>query len=348
MHTFRVLDQQIGLVPAAIARTIGAIDTSRGREDAYRMQRPQLLKPLVDVARIQSTEASNAIEDVVAPRKRIEALVKQKTAPRNRSEAEIVGYRAVLDLIHEQARDIPFRPSVVEQLHRDLYQYTAVPAGRWKTTENAIEEELPDGTKRVRFRTVAAAETPAAMDELHTGFLSARDAGEHHPLLLIGCYVFDFLAIHPFRDGNGRMARLLTLLLLYQSGYGVGRYVSLERLVNDARDGYYSSLQAAGIGWHNDEHTIWPWLEYLLGILLAAYREFENRVEVLGDGRGAKTASIERFVRERLSDEFTIADVREAALGASDSLIGKVLARLRDEGVIEPLGTGRSARWRRR
>ena len=279
MHTFRVLDQQIGLVPAAIARTLGAIDTSRGREDAYRMQRPQVLEALVDVARIQSTEASNAIEDVVAPRKRIEALVKQKTAPRNRSEAEIAGYRAVLDLIHEQARDIPFRPSVVEQLHRDLYQYTAVPAGRWKTTENAIEEELPDGTKRVRFRTVAAAETPAAMDELHAAFLSARDAGEHHPLLLIGCYVFDFLAIHPFRDGNGRMARLLTLLLLYQSGYGVGRYVSLERLVNDAREGYYSSLQAAGIGWHDDEHTIWPWLEYLLGILLAAYREFENRVE---------------------------------------------------------------------
>jgi Fic family protein len=348
MHTFRVLDQQLGLVPAAIARTLGAIDMARGREDAFRMQRPQVLEALVDVARIQSTEASNAIEDVVAPRKRIEALVEQKTAPRNRSEAEIAGYRAALDLIHEQARDIPFRPSVVEQLHRDLYQFTAVPAGRWKTTENAIEEELPDGTKRVRVRTVAAAETPAAMDELHLAFLRSRDAGEHHPLLLIGCYAFDFLAVHPFRDGNGRMARLLTLLLLYQSGYGVGRYISLERLINDARDGYYSSLQAAGIGWHSDEHTIWPWLEYFLGILLAAYREFEDRVGVLSDGRGAKTASIERFVRDRLSDEFTIADVREAALGASDSLIGKVLARLRDEGVIEPLGIGRSARWRRR
>ncbi len=145
----------------------------------------------------------------------------------------------MLDLIHEQAPSIPFRPSVVEQLHRDLYQYTTVPAGRWKTTENAIEEELPDGTKRVRFRTVAAADTPAAMDELHAAFVDTRDAGEHHPLLLIGCYVFDFLAIHPFRDGNGRMARLLTLLLLYQSGYGVGRYVSLERLVNDAKEGYY-------------------------------------------------------------------------------------------------------------
>jgi Fic family protein len=194
---------------------------------------------------------------------------------------------------------------------------------------------------------VAAADTPAAIDELHTAFLRARDAGEHHPLLLIGCYVFDFLAIHPFRDGNGRMARLLTLLLLYQSGYEVGRYISLERLVNGARDGYYSSLHAAGIGWHSDEHTIRPWLEYLLGILLAAYREFEDRVELLSHGRGAKTASIERFVRNRVSDEFTIAEVREAALGASDSLIGKVLSRLRDEGVIEPLGTGRSARWRR-
>lgn len=347
MHTFRVLDQQIGLVPAAVTRTLGAVDTTRGREDAFRMQRPQVLEALVDVARIQSTEASNAIEHVVAPRKRIEALVAQKTTPRNRSEAEIAGYRAVLDLIHEQAREIPFHPAVVEQLHRDLYQYTAVPAGRWKTMENAIEEELPDGTTRVRFSTVAAADTPAAMEELHAAFLRARDAGEHHPLLLIGCYVFDFLAIHPFRDGNGRMARLLTLLLLYQSGYDVGRYISLERLINQAREGYYDSLQAAGVGWHTDEHTIWPWLEYLLGVLLVAYREFEDRVGLLGDSRGAKTAAIERFIRERVSDEFTIGDVRDAALGASDSLIGKVLARLREEGLIESLGTGRSARWRR-
>lgn len=348
MHTFRVLNQQIGLVPAAIARSLGAIDTARGREDAFRMQRPQVLEALLDVARVQSTEASNAIEDVVAPRKRIEALVQQKSTPQNRSEAEIAGYRAVLDLIHEQASDIPFRPAVVEQLHRDLYQYTAVPAGRWKTTENAIEEELPDGTRRVRFKTVSVAATPGAMDELHTAFLRAREAGEHHPLLLIGCYVFDFLAIHPFSDGNGRMSRLLTLLLLYQSGYGVGRYISLERLINEARNGYYDSLQAAGVGWHSDAHTIWPWLEYFLGILLAGYREFEHRVGLVGDSRGAKTAAIERFIRERISDEFTIADVRDAALGASDSLITKVLARLREEGVIESLGTGRSARWRRR
>lgn len=170
MHTFRVLDDQIGLVPAAVARTLGAVDTARGREDAFRMQRPQLLDALVDVARIQSTEASNAIEQVVAPRKRIEALVAEKTTPRNRSEAEIAGYRAVLDLIHESALQMPFRPRVVEQLQRDLYQYTTVPAGRWKTIDNAIEEERPDGTRGVRFQTVAVAETPAAMEELHRRF----------------------------------------------------------------------------------------------------------------------------------------------------------------------------------
>jgi Fic family protein len=299
------------------------------------------------VARIQSTEASNAIEGVVAPHRRIRELVAEKTAPRNSSEAEIAGYRKALDTVHASAEYIPFRPSVVEQLHRDLYSFTSVPAGRWKTVENAITEHLPDGTTRVRFQTVAAAQTPAAMAELHRRFLSEREAGTHHPLLLIGSYVFDFLAIHPFRDGNGRMARLLTLLALYQSGYGVGRYISLERLVIETRESYYDALQAAGRGWHDDRHDIWPWLEYLLGIVLAAYREFEERVGLIEQGRGAKGAAIEKFVRSGISDEFTIADVREAALGASDSLIGKVLARLRDEGVIESLGTGRSARWRR-
>ncbi|CAN5548115.1 Fic family protein [soil metagenome] len=347
MHTFRFLDQQIGLVPAAVARTLGEIDTSRGREDAFRRQRPQVLDALVDVARIQSTEASNAIEGVVAPHKRVRELVADKTTPRNRSEAEIVGYREVLDTIHSSALDIPFRASVVEQLHGDLYAFTSVPAGRWKNVDNAISETLPDGSTRVRFQTVSALATSAAMDELHERFLDERDAGRHHPLLLIGCYVFDFLAIHPFRDGNGRMARLLTLLALYQDGYTVGRYVSLERLVIETRASYYESLQAAGHGWHEDRHDIWPWLEYLLGVILAAYREFEQRVGSVSGGRGAKTAAIEQFVRDGIAEEFTIADVRNAAPGASDSMIAKVLARLRDEGIIASLGTGRSARWRR-
>jgi len=348
MHTFRSLDRQIGLVPAGIVRDLGAIDTARGREQAYRRQRPQVLETLVDAARIQSTEASNAIEGVIAPRRRIRELVGENVAPRNRSEAEIAGYRGVLDAIHASACEIPFKPSVVKQLHRDLYQFTSVPAGRWKLGENAITEQLPDGTERIRFQTVPAAATAAAMEELHERFLTAREAGQHHPLLLVGAYVFDFLAIHPFRDGNGRMARLLTLLLLYQSGYDVGRFISLERLVSETRETYYESLQAAGHGWHEDEHDIWPWLEYLLGVLLAAYGEFERRVGLLGEGRGAKSAAIETFVRSGLASAFTIADVRDAVPGASDSLIGKVLTRLRDAGAIEPVGRGRSAHWRRR
>ncbi len=253
----------------------------------------------------------------------------------------------MLDTIHSSAFDIPFRPSVVEQLHGDLYAFTSVPAGRWKNIDNAISETLPDGSTRVRFQTVPAMATPAAMDELHQRFLDERDAGSHHPLLLVGCYIFDFMAIHPFRDGNGRMARLLTLLALYQDGYTAGRYVSLERLVIETRASYYDSLQAAGRGWYEDQHDIWLWLEYLLGVILAAYREFELCVGSVSGGRGAKTAAIEHFVQEGIAEEFTIADVRNAALGASDSMIAKVLARLRDVGIIASLGTGRSARWRR-
>jgi Fic family protein len=346
MHTFRTIERQIGLVPGAMARTLGAIDTARGREEAFRRQHPEALKTLVEIARIQSTEASNAIERITAPRKRIEALVAEKTMPANRSEEEIAGYRAVLDAIHSSAEHIPFKPSVVEQLHRDLYRYTAVPAGRWKNVENSITEEAADGAAVVRFETVRAADTPRAMQELHERFAAAAQSDQHHRLLLIGCYVFDFLAIHPFRDGNGRLSRLLTLLLLYQAGYEVGRFISLERIVNDSRETYYDALGAAGRGWHEDRHDIKPWLNYFLGVLTAAYKEFEDRAGVVA-GRGAKSAAIRQFIRSSASDEFTVGDVRHAVAGASDSYISKTLARLRDDGIIEPLGTGRGARWRR-
>jgi Fic family protein len=329
-----------------MARALAGIDLARGREEAFREQHPEALKTLTQIARIQSTEASNAIEQITAPRRRIEALVADKTTPANRSEEEIAGYRAVLDTIHASARDIPFTPKVVEQLHRDLYQFTSVPAGRWKTVENAIEEERPDGSTFVRFQTVAAAETPAAMDELHERYARELTAGQHHPLLLVGCYAFDFLAIHPFRDGNGRMGRLLTLLALYQADYEVGRFISLERLISDSRETYYDALQAAGHGWHDGRHDIKPWLRYFLGIMAAAYREFGARAVVVA-GRGAKQAAIKQFIRSSVSDEFTVADIRRVAPGVSQSYLSKTLARLRDDGIVEPVGAGRGARWRR-
>jgi Fic family protein len=346
MHTFRVLDRQIGLIPGSMANSLAGIDLRRGREEAFSRQHPEMLTTLTQIARIQSTEASNKIERITAPHTRIEKLVADKTTPANRSEEEIAGYRAVLDLIHASAAHIPFKPAVVEQLHRDLYQFTLVPAGRWKTIDNAIREQRPDGSHRMRFATVSAADTPAAMEELHERFLMASASGQHHALLLIGAYVFDFLAIHPFLDGNGRVSRLLTLLLLYQAGYEVGRFISLERLVEESKETYYDALETAGRGWHDGAHDVFPWLNYFLGVLTAAYREFEERVGVVS-GRGAKQEAIRQFIRSSVADEFTVADVRRAAAGISQSHLSKTLAKLRDDGIIEPVGAGRAARWRR-
>jgi Fic family protein len=345
VHTFRTIDRQIGLVPANLVAQLSAIDVGRGRAEAFRRQHPEALRTLVEIARIQSTESSNAIENITAPRKRIEALVADKTTPQNRSEEEIAGYRAVLDRIHSSANDIPFRPMVVEQLHRDLYTFTGIPAGRWKTVENTITQTDADGSESVRFATVSAQATPDAMRELHERFIFARAA--YHPVLVIGCYVFDFLAIHPFRDGNGRMARLLTLLTLYQASYDVGRYISLERLIGETKETYYDALEAAGRGWHDDAHDIKPWLSYFLGILVAAYAEFESRSGIVAGGRGSKIAAIQQFVRSNISDEFTFEEVRQAVPGASDSYIGKQLALMRKAGILESVPAGRFSRWRR-
>jgi Fic family protein len=346
VHTFRTLDRQIGMVPGSMARALGGIDAGHGKEQAFLQQHPEALRTLTAIARIQSTQASNAIEHITAPHQRIADLVADKTTPANRSEAEIAGYRAVLDTIHASARDIPFTPGVVEQLHRDLYQFTNVPAGRWKSVDNTIEEARPDGSKAIRFQPISAAATPDAMRELHAAFANASQSHAHHPLLLVGCYVFDFLAVHPFRDGNGRMARLLTLLALYQAGYEVGRFISLERLIADSKESYYEALAVSGRGWHDGMHDITRWLNYFLGIVTAAYNEFQSRVGVVA-GRGSKRAAITQFIRASLSDEFTVADVRQAVPVASASYISKTLATLRDEGIIQPVGAGRAARWKR-
>jgi Fic family protein len=346
VQTFRTLDRQIGMVPASMARALGDIDRAQGAESAFRGEHPEALRTLTEIARIQSVESSNAIENITAPAERIQKLLAQRTTPANRGEQEIAGYRAVLDTINADAAQIPFTPSVVEQLHRDLYQFTNTPAGRWKTVENSIQEVLPDGARVVRFQTVPAIATPAAMAELHERFAAARDSCEHHPLLLIGCYVFDFLAIHPFRDGNGRISRLLTQLLLHQSWYDVGRFVSLERLVDDTRETYYDALRTPGHGWHEGEHDIGPWLRYFLGILTAAHHELAGQVTTVA-GRGSKREAIRQYIHRSIAEEFTIADIHRAVPTASRSYLNKTLTRLHNEGAIEPTGTGRNARWRR-
>ena len=249
MQTFRRLSDHFDLVPAAINRQLSGIDIARGRQEAFALQHPAALESLKQTALIQSVEASNAIENITAPRRRIEELVAERTEPRDRSEAEIAGYRAVLGTLHSSALDIPFTPNVVRQFHRDLYQYAAQPGGDWKGSDNLVTEERPDGTVAVRFNPVSAIAAPAAMDELHRRFGDAWDADHHHRVLLAAAYTLDFLVIHPFTDGNGRMSRLLSLLLLYKGGYEVGRFVSLERLIEETKETYYDALGRSTIGW---------------------------------------------------------------------------------------------------
>jgi Fic family protein len=310
-------------------------------------QNPAGLETLHRVAMIQSTEASNAIENIHAPRARIEALVAEKTTPQNRSEQEIAGYRDVLALIHSNRAAIPFEPCYVEQLHGTLYSYAGDrDAGHWKGLDNEVSEVRPDGTRVVRFTPVSAATTPQAMQDLHKEFGEALQAGTYSPLLLCAAYVLDFTVIHPFRDGNGRMSRLITLWLLYIVGHDVGRYISIEQLIDSSRETYYEALHRSTEGWQDAEHDLAPWTGYFLGILIAAYRQLESRTSALG-GRGSKKALIITFIDSLLAEEFTVSAVRENAPGVSDAHISKVLAELKQAGIIEPLGTGRGARWRR-
>jgi Fic family protein len=346
MQTFRSLDQHFGLVPASVGQQLSTIDVARGRQEAFRLQNPSMLETLRTIALVESVEASNAIEQITAPRSRILELVAERTPPQNRSEAEIAGYRDVLNTVHASATAIPFTPSVVLQLHRDLLQFTGAPGGGWKTVDNLVTEQRPDGTTAVRFTPVAALRTPHAMNELHERFAVAWEAREYHRLLLVAAYVLDFLVIHPFLDGNGRMARLLALLALYRGGYEVGRFISLERIVDETRDTYYEALAASTAGWHEGAHDPGPWTRYFLGTLVAAYERFEQRAGAVGS-RGSKAELVKQFIRSNLSDTFTIADVRRAVPGVSDSYLWRLFGELKRAGAIEPISRGRGARWRR-
>lgn len=347
MQTFRDLDNHLGMVPARSAASLAEASAGRGREQAFRKQNPQVLEGLMAVALIQSSASSNAIEQITAAPGRVTELVQDKTNPATRSEAEIAGYRKVLDTIHASANHIPLTSSVVLQFHRDIYAFSPTPGGRFKNTPNEVARFDPDGKKlAVIFRGVSPFETPAAMDELHERLADASREGTHAQLLLAGAYIFDFLMIHPFNDGNGRMSRLLTLLLAYHCGHEIGRFISLEKLVEDSKETYYESLQKSTPGWERSEHDIWPWLDYFLGILNAAYVEFEARAGDLMSGRGSKAMRIKLYVRSLASDVFTFEEVQKALPDISADHIRAELRKLRDAGHVESPGRGRKA-WRR-
>ena len=284
----------------------------------------------------------------MAPPQRIRDLVGKRTQPANRSEQEIAGHRDVLNTIHTNSADMQLTTNLVLQLHRDLFQFVPGGGGRWKSADNDITETRPDGTTVVRFKPLAPHLVPDAMTQLHDRYRSALDAGTVDPLLLVPTYVLDFLCIHPFADGNGRMARLLSLLLLYQAGYEVGRYISLESAIEETKEGYYGSLYASSQGWHDARHSLVPWWEYFVGVMLVkAYRQFEERVGVTTARRGAKRDMIRDAVT-RLPTRFRYADLGRALPAISRPSIARALRELRAEGAIRCVKPGRDATWEKR
>lgn len=327
------------------ARLVGEY---RGKEALFKQQSAQVLHALREHAVIQSTESSNRIEGVVAPKQRIRDLVANRTQPANRAEQEIAGYRDALSAIHTNFADMQLSSNLVLQLHRDLFQFVPGGGGRWKAAENDITETRADGTNVVRFKPLAPHLTPDAMARLHDAYRAALDAGAVDPLLLIPTYVLDFLCIHPFADGNGRMARLLSLLLLYQAGYELGRYISLEGVIEETKEGYYASLYTSSQGWHEGQHSLVPWWEYFVGVMLVkAYREFEERVDVTGARRGAKR-NLVRDAVNRLPSRFRYADLEGALPAISRPTIARALRELRIAGAVRCVKPGRDASWEKR
>ena len=349
MITYSFADGFIGRQPMsqALLQTIRLLGEFKGKQELFREQSPQVLETLRQASMIESTESSNRLEGITAPHERIAELVGKRTKPKNRPEQEIAGYRDVLNHIHANHANIPFNTKTVLQVHRDLYKFSTGEAGQWKRVDNEITETLPDGSKKLRFKPVSAGETPQAMERLHHGFNEAWQSGEVEPLLLIPSYILDFLCIHPFLDGNGRAARLLTLLLLYKGGYEVGRFISLEQLVERTRDSYYDTLYSSSQQWHKGKHSLVPWWEYFLGVmLLGSYRTFSERVGAVTALRGAKREMIIDVVN-RVPHEFQFADVERACPGVSRPTINRALADLRRAGKIKCVKAGRDAVWRK-
>jgi Fic family protein len=338
-------DQRLPLTHS-LMRAVGRLREFRGREELFRRQMPQTLETLRAAAVIQSTESSNRIEGVVAPHDRIRQLVEKKTTPRDRSEQEIAGYRDVLDIIHNNYDAMSINSGLIQQLHRELFKYTDEAGGKWKSVANNIVQFRADGSQVVRFSPPAPHLTDGLMQSLHDRLDRFRTEQTVDPLLIIAAYVLDFLCIHPFRDGNGRMARLLTLLLLYQAGYQVGRFISLETMIENSKESYYDTLYQASQGWTDGSNTLTPWTEYLLGTFVAAYREFEGRVDLLTNSHGAKTDLVLEAIANTFG-EFTVQDLVRKCPTVSIDLIRLKLKEQKGLGKIECLGRGRNARWRR-
>lgn len=333
------------MVPEVVS-ALASIREQRGRRDLFETLQPQTLSTLCEVAKIQSTGASNRIENISTTGQRLRELVRQTIEPRTRDEREIAGYRYVLNLIHGHHDDIPVTPGVILQLHRDLYRYLDVSfAGHWKDADNRIAERLPTGELVTLFQPTSALATPVAIDQICSAYQQQIKSGVYDPLLISLVFVFDFVSIHPFNDGNGRMSRLLTLLLLYRNGYDVGKYVSIEAEIERTKETYYEALHASSAGWDHGENSYIPFVTYVLGVVLACYQELDRHIAIATSSRSNETMVRDYF--DGLIGSASKQDILEARPSLSKKTLERILQKLQREGFIEKVGAARATRYRR-
>lgn len=349
MREFNFKTEYNKLLTPEVVAYLTQIHEYKGQQNLFIEAKADALANLLEVAKIQSTEASNRIEGIITTDDRLKKIVRDKTMPKTRGEKEIAGYRDVLATIHESHDYIPPKPSIILQLHRDLYKFSGKAiGGSFKNSDNVIAEELLDGQRIVRFEPVPAWETPEAVTALCNAFEEAMRDTELDPLLLIPMFILDFLCIHPFNDGNGRMSRLLTLLLLYRSGYIVGKYISIEKLISDTKETYYEALQASSYNWHEGTNDYALFVTYMLGILVAAYRDLESRIELLTTKGLSKPDRVREIIKNHLG-KITKSEIMAQCPDISQITVQRALADLLKSGEITKLGGGRytSYTWNR-
>jgi Fic family protein len=345
MMTFRQFLEELPAVSARTAWYLADVAEALGKQELFTKQAPQKLKALREHALIESAISSNRIEGVEVEHKRVGTIVFGKAALRDRDEEEVRGYRKALDLIHTKGKSLPISEDTIRELHA-LSRGGIGDAGEYKKSENDIIEVQPGGRREVRFRTVRAKDTPEFMRELIERWGQVQLERRIHPLIALGMLNLDFLCIHPFRDGNGRVARLLLLLSCYHAGVEVGRYISLERLIEQNKERYYEVLKLSSDGWHQGKHDPWHYVNYLLYTLKEAYKEFERRAGDTAMPRGEKQGLVIRAIK-RTTGAFNVADLQRECPGVSVDMIRHVLKQLRENGSVECLGRGRSAKWRK-
>ena len=345
MKTFDYKGIPKALLTPDIVGMLTSIHEHKGKQDLYVEAHTDTLSTLMEIAKVQSTGASNRIEGIQTTDKRLSELVKDKSAPRNRSEQEIAGYRDVLSTVHESYEYINPRPNIILQLHRQLYSFASNSIGGvYKNADNYILEIDAEGNERIRFKPVSAFLTATAMNDLCDNFIGSLGKNEHDSLLLIPMFILDFLCIHPFNDGNGRMSRLLTLLLFYRAGYIVGKYISMEKMIEDSKDTYYEALQDSSGGWHENINDYQPFVRYYLGILQKAYKEFEERVTYLHYRSLSKPDRVKAVIDRKIG-KITKKEIMEICPDISKVTIERTLTALVKEGYLTIVGGGRSAAY---